>query len=631
MLLESEIAEEYEVSGKSVLTPGGWRQIKKVYKTIPLPVWEVETAAYHIECSMHHLVDTPDGCVPAMLLKKGMLIHTQDGPQLVTRSAFAGRVEELYDITVDDPSGLFYSNGIVSHNSTTFCARQLIAAHLLPNLSSLYITPQESQNKTYADRLLQMESFLAIPVGKQNKYSKRYANGSTLRLVSCLTSADKVRGLSVSDCLIDESQGMDPDIVPEILYTQTMSDIKTTVFSGTALSVDTLLEQKWQDSSMGMWHVRAGDGSWLNLYDKDTLFAVCAHPQGPTCPITGKRLNVTEGVYVHAKPSALDAGRVGIHVPQCMIPDIAYSPVRWEELYNKVKRDDPKKVMQECFGIAVAEGSREITERDLMRICTLTDTTEEVKKKCNAGYYRFIVSGCDWGGSDYNPATKTKTSYTVHCIIGVAPAGTVDILHYRRYSGMDYDTIANTIISEHKAFNGFAMASDFGVGAVYNMELRKHLPSDRHFIMSYVGPTAAAVAEPKGAHLPNQLSINRTEALSSVFKDVKRFDPPRIRCRPWGDMQPYLQDWLNMYRVPTDMPTGQTVFRYVRAATKPDDALHAFTFAYVIAKIFLGEPIVQDPVLDKKVKMILAASSPEHRASIAAEDIFGIPNFVVSG
>ena len=79
------------------------------------------------------------------------------------------------------------------------------------------------------------------------------------------------------------------------------------------------------------------------------------------------------------------------------------------------------------------------------------------------------------------------------------------------------------------------------------------------------------------------------------------------------------------------MPTGQTVFRYVRAATKPDDALHAFTFAYVIAKIFLGEPIVQDPVLEKKVKMILAASSPEHRASIAAEDIFGIPNFVVSG
>lgn len=631
MLRADEIAEEYDVQDRSVLTPAGWRKIKKVYKTIPMPVWELVTDSKHIECSMHHLVDTPTGCVHVMFLHRGDLVHTDAGPERVLRSCFTGKVESLYDITVDDPSGLFYSDGIVSHNSTTFCARQLMNADLIPGLSSLYITPQESQNKTYADRLAQMESLFRVGVGNQNLYSKKYANGSTLRLVSCLTSADKVRGMSIDDVLLDESQGMDPDIIPEILYTQTMSDIKTTVFSGTALSVDTLLEQKWLDSSMGMWHVRAGDGSWLNMYDKDTLFAVCSNPQGPTCPITGKLLNVTDGCYVHAKTGALDAGRIGVHVPQCIIPDIAYNPLRWEELYNKVKREDPKKVTQESFGISVSEGSREISERDLMRLCTLTDTPEVIKQRCKEGYYRLVISGCDWGGSDYNPATKSKTSYTVHCIIGIAPAGTVDILHYRRYSGMDYDVIANTIISEHKAYNGYALASDFGVGAVYNMELRKHLPMDRHFIMSYVGPMSAAVAEPKGAHLPNQLSVNRTEALSSVFRDVKRFDPPRIRCRPWGDMQPFLNDWLNMYRVPTDLPSGQTVFRYVRAATKADDALHAFTFAYVIAKIYMGEPIVRDPALEEKVKRVLSASSPIARASIAAEDIFGVPNYCPYG
>lgn len=631
MLLESEIAEEYDVQDTQVLTPGGWRKVKKVYKTIPIAVWEVRTAEYTLRCSPHHLIATPDGCTPAILLKKGNIIHTEHGEQEVTKSHFTGEVEELYDITVDDPSGLFYADGIVSHNSTTFCARQLINAHIIPELHSLYITPQEAQNKTYSDRLEEIESKFRFPVGKQNKYSKRYSTGSTIRLVACLTSADKARGMSVSDVLIDECQGMDPDIIPEILYTQTMEDIKTTVFSGTALSVDTLLEQKWIDSSMGMWHVRAGDGSWLNMYDKDTLFAVCSNPQGPTCPITGKLLNVTDGCYIHAKPSALQAGRVGVHVPQCIIPDIAYSPVRWEELYNKVKREDPKKVMQECFGIAVSEGSREISEKDLMRICTLTDSPEQIKKKCEEGYYRMIISGCDWGGSDYNPATKSKTSYTVHCIIGVAPAGTIDILHYRRYSGMDYDVIANTIISEHKAYRGFAMASDFGVGAVYNMELRKHIPTDRHFIMSYVGPMSAPVAEPKGAHLPNQLSINRTEALSSVFRDVKRFDPPRIRCRNWGDMQPFLSDWLNMYRVPTDLPSGQTVFRYVRAATKADDALHAFAFAYVVAKIFQGEPIVKDPVLDARVRQMLSTASYSQSAARAAREMFGPQNFVVSG
>lgn len=631
MLNANEIDEEYEVVGKYTWTPQGWRQIKKVYKTIPLPVWELYTEHYKLRCSGHHLVQTASGLCEVQHILAGQQVETKQGLEIVIDVENTDKEEVLYDITVDTEDGLFYADGILSHNSTTFCARQLINAFLTPGLSSLYVAPQEAQKITYGDRLETMESQFRFDVGSQNKYGKHYANGSKLRLASCLTSADKVRGMSVDDILIDECQGMDPDIIPEMLYTQTMSDIKTTIFSGTALSVDTLLEQKWQDSSMGMWHVKANDGSWLNMYDKDTLFAVCSRPEGPTCPKTGTPLQVTRGCYVHAKKGALQAGRVGVHVPQCIIPDIAYNPGRWEELYNKVKRDDPKKVMQECFGIAVSEGSREISEKDLMRICTLTDTPEELKQKCARGYYRMVISGCDWGGSDYNPATKTKQSYTVHCIIGIAPAGTIDILHYRRYAGMDYDTIARTIVSEHQAYYGYAMASDFGVGAVYNMELRKYLPFDRHFIMSYVGPMCAPVAEPKGPHLPNQISINRTEAVSSVFQAVKKFDPPQIQCRAWGEMQPFLSDWLNMYRVPSDLPSGQTVFRYVRAATKPDDALHAFTFAYVIAKIYLGEPIVRDPVLEAKVKSILSAAAPAQQAAAIQQEIFGVPNYIVSG
>lgn len=632
MLLPNEIAEEYEVKGKKVLTPHGWRNITKVFKTIPLKTWRIITTNHHLECSTHHLINTEhSGWVEAKNISPGDIIYTDSGKEKVLSSCYTGETAVLYDIETDSPDGSFYSNGIVSHNSTTFCARQLINSHMFPRLSSLYITPQESQLKTYGDRLLQMESMFRCDVGNQNKYSKQYGNSSAIRLVSCLTSADKVRGMSIEDLTIDECQGMDPDIVPEIMYTQTMAEIPTRVFSGTALSIDTLLEKNWVSSSMGMWHVRAQDGKhWLNMYDKDTLFKVCDNVQGPTCPFTGKLLNVTDGCFVHAKQHALQAGRIGIHVPQCIIPDIAYNPQRWQALVDKVRREDPKKVMQESFGIAVAEGSREITEQDLMRLCTLTDTPEQIKEKCRKGYYRMIMSGCDWGGSDYNPATKSKTSYTVHCIIGLAPGGTIDILHYRRYSGMMYDEIARSIAAEHKMYNGYAVASDFGVGMAYNMELRKYLPFDRHFIMSYVGPTAAPIAEPKGDHLANQLSVNRTEALTNVFRDVRRFDPVQIRCRNWNDMQPYLSDWLNMYRVPTEMPTGQTVFRYVRAATKADDALHAFTFAYTLMKIYTGENLVKDKALERKLLQVLGAS-PGQKEAAASSDLFNPMQFVVSG
>ncbi len=59
--------------------------------------------------------------------------------------------------------------------------------------------------------------------------------------------------------------------------------------------------------------------------------------------------------------------------------------------------------------------------------------------------------------------------HTVHVILGVLPGtGKIDILHIRRYSGMNYDDIVGDILRNHEACRGNAIASDFGVGAVYN-------------------------------------------------------------------------------------------------------------------------------------------------------------------
>lgn len=631
MLLQSEIAEEYDVTDTQVLTPNGWRKVNKVYKTIPLETVRIVTSSFELICSLHHLIKTPSGWVHAYTLCQGDIVLTESGSEAVLLAEETGELEELYDITVDDPSGEFYSNGILSHNSTTFAARQLILSHLLPGYKSLYVCPQHDQLKTYARRLAEMEAAFRFDNGKQNLYNKVYEDGSAIDLNYCLTTANAVRGKSVTEVLLDEAQGINPDIVPELLYVQTTAQYPSTIFAGTALSIDTLLEAKWQASSMGMWHVRAMDGThWLNMYDKNTLLKVCDNPQGPTCPYTGKLLDVTKGLYVHANQKAMAINEIGIHVPQCIIPDLAYNPIQWGKIYKKIQDDDFNKVLQECFGIAVAEGSREITEQDLQRLCVLTDTPEQLKAKCRNGYYRLVVSGCDWGGSDYNQAIQTKTSYTVHCIIGVAPDDTVDILYYKRYSGMDYREIAEEIANAHKAYNGHVVASDFGVGLAYNTELRNRIPYDRHFIMNYVGQAAAPLATPKGQHMTNQLALNRTEALTNVFKDVKA-PKLKIKAGSWGNMSSYLLDWLNMYRVPVDMPSGQTAFKYIRSATKADDALHAFTFAYVLARFFLGVPLVNDLALEQRLRSVLYGGGVATRSSHELDRIVrgGDPNYVI--
>lgn len=632
MLLQSEIAEEYDVTDTQVLTPNGWRKVNKVYKTIPLETVRIVTSSCELICSLQHLIKTPSGWVHAYTLCQGDIVLTENGAEVILLAEETGELEELYDITVDDPSGEFYSNGILSHNSTTFAARQLILSHLLPGYKSLYVCPQHDQLKTYARRLAEMEAAFRFDNGKQNLYNKVYEDGSAIDLNYCLTTANAVRGKSVIEVLLDEAQGINPDIVPELLYVQTTAQYPSTIFAGTALSIDTLLEAKWQASSMGMWHVRAMDGThWLNMYDKNTLLKVCDNPQGPTCPYTGKLLDVTKGLYVHANQKAMAINEIGIHVPQCIIPDLAYNPIQWGKIYKKIQDDDFNKVLQECFGIAVAEGSREITEQDLQRLCVLTDTPEQLKAKCRNGYYRLVVSGCDWGGSDYNQAIQTKTSYTVHCIIGVAPDDTVDILYYKRYSGMDYREIAEEIANAHKAYNGHVVASDFGVGLAYNTELRNRIPYDRHFIMNYVGQAAAPLATPKGQHMTNQLALNRTEALTNVFKDVKA-PKLKIKAGSWGNMSSYLLDWLNMYRVPVDMPSGQTAFKYIRSATKADDALHAFTFAYVLARFFLGVPLVNDLALEQRLRSVLYGGGVATRSSHELDRIVrgGDPNYVIS-
>lgn len=604
MLKQEEIDEEYEVTGIEVATPSGMKRVTRVFKTVPLQVWRLETkAGYVLEASAHHLVRSEGEWVKIKNMAEGDLVDTEIGMDTVSKVEDTGRTEALYDISVDDPDHSFYSNGILSHNSTTICTRMLMNSHMLPGYQGLYIVPNAQQLKTTADRLWQMETRFAANVGTQNLYTKKYSNGSMIYMLHCGETANDARGKSSWEIIIDEAQSMDPTIIPDILECNQMSPLPITLYTGTAMSTETLLEQEWQKSSQGVWHIKAGDGrTWLNMHDEDTLLKVCDNPRGPTCPITGKVLDVTDGHYEHMYPERLDRGYIGLHVPQVIIKDNVDNPLQWSKLYRKRQEYDTNKFLMECCGIAMAEGMREITQADLERMCDITADTDELLRRCNRGYYRLVVSGCDWGGSDYNQAAKTKTSYTVHCILGVAPNGMVDVLHFNRYAGMDYKSIGADIVKNHLKFHGNVIVSDFGVGSAYNAYIRENLPVFSHFIAQFTAPNTVPLAPIKNSNLTNHVGINKTEAITNVFSDVKR---GRIHAMNWGKMEQYLMDFLNVYRAPVDTEQGMTKFRWIRNATKADDALMAFTFAYVFVKMYTGERLVEDKAFERYIMDVM--------------------------
>lgn len=481
--------------------------------------------------------------------------------------------------------------------STSIAARQLMNAHILPSYRSLYIVPHEEHRKTYANRLREMERaflyFQESPHHRQNLNYKEYPNGSIIELIRVLTTAAESRGKTTDELLFDEYQHFDSELEAEVDQTQKASFIPSKIYSGTSLTVDTPLETRWLQSSQGEWHIRAMDGKhWINTGDKEDVLRII-QKNGPTCPYTGRILDVTDGFYIHRFPELLKEGKVGLHIPQIIIPDLVVKPIKWKQIWDSYNDYNQKNFLQEVLGIPTMEGSREITLEELKKICVIKNGYAERKRLAKTRYYKHIVSGCDWGGSDYNPSDKTKVSYTVHVIMGLTPDNKIDILHMRQYSGMNYREVAEDIIHNHREFEATAIASDFGVGAAYNMLLREQLPADRHFIFAYTGPRTAPLSAPAGYGWFNQYSLNRTESITQLYAAIKK-DDPRIRCYAWEESESMLLDFMNLYRVPTENSNGTSEFKYRRHGSKPDDTLHAVNFAYTLMRLLMGEPLLED-------------------------------------
>lgn len=500
--------------------------------------------------------------------------------------------------------------------STSFCCRQQMHARLIPGFRSMYIVPRNQQLKTYSNKMCEIERAIVGSTTKrssilrQNLNYKEFPNGSTVELAYVLTSASPVRGKSADELLFDETQDFDPDLELEVSQIQSASTRPVTIYAGTSLTTDTLLEKKWSESSQGYWVTRCEACRHEN-YPLPTEGALdMIQPNGPACIKCGRPLNVRLGRFIHTHLNLVNVGRLGFHVPQIIIPAVVNNPVRWAKIHElKVKQGGDRKFMQEVLGIAVEEGEREITRKNLMDICILGRDLQQLRNKAVQGGYQYVVSGCDWGGSDYNPSLHTKLSTTVHVILGVLPGiGKLDILHMRRYGGMNYDDIVQDILRNHQAYGGKAIASDFGVGAVYNSKIREMVPPEQHLIFNYTGPVGALIAEPRKAHMYNQWSLNKTESISMTFDAIRQ---QRIRCFSWEFAEEYLVDCLNLYRAPGERTgaggagAGNSAFLYRGHPSKPNDTLMAINYAHMLSKIMLGEPMFADQTLKLRLEQSL--------------------------
>lgn len=602
MLLQEEIAEERSIAhrGIRVQSPDGWVLVTHVCKTFPMQAWRLATTSYTLECAGKHLVAVAGGGFTQVeCLAPGQLVVTESGLERVVSVEKCEGAREMYDLRVDSRDHTYFTDGILSHNSTGIGAAALYEFEQRDYHRSLYIAPLKDQVKTFADKLqeMQMGSVFnperALAMGlRNNLYYKQSARGGSIRLQNLLTDPSRVRGQTVDKILVDEAQDFDAEHLPELAQVQKASENPALVFAGTSKDIDTCLENQFQMGSRGIWHIRGGRPNlWYSLNDPDTIEKLMT-VDGLRCPETKKLLNPMNGEFVHEDYRRLLAGRPSFHTPQLIVPEYC-SGEKWMEIWNDWLHYPRPKFLKEVMGIPVASGIREINESDLKALCTDT-TFARIQAELRSGKrkYRYIVSGCDWGGSDYNPAAKTKQSYTVHVMLGINPNGVFDLLHAARYAGMDYTQIGGQIVHDHLRLGGFAIGTDNGVGQYYNAHLRDcgRIPTNRLLLFQYTDVKDFLRPIPNNTF--NLFALNRTDSISALFADIKNKKQPRLRCPRWDESGTYLLDFMNSVRTVTETPSGRGILRYVRKGSRADDAMQAINFAVTVGRILLKESFI---------------------------------------
>lgn len=610
--IDKKFIESYDLSDFQVETDTGFVDIKAIHKTIPYIIWEIETESGKTlsAADTHILFDEYYNEIFIKdLIVNQTKIQTEDGIELVTsvKKRDDLSAESMYDLELDtnDPNAnyRYYTNNILSHNTTNFGIRTNTFMRLLPGIKIAGIVPRSEQLKTIADKYKEVENAFRFNFtnskARSNLFFKEFPSPtgkmSQLRLWYILTSADKIRGNTYDWIDFDEYQDFDNTLETEILATQSRTKIPMVTYAGTSKSVDTSLEERWLQSARGVWRMTCPACHYDNIPTLEYGVMDMIQPKGLCCKKCGKLLNVRDGKWDFAAPNLLELGKWGFHIPQIIVPANTENKSKWMRIYVKSQdKKDFKGFCEEYLGEATEEGSKELSVNDLQKICKLGPMSNLRSKALDAKYgkhYQLLLSGVDWGGSDYNPASKTKASYTVHTIIGVLPSGEFDIIEVNRYAGMDWDEIAQSIAHTHNKYHCFALGCDRGVGEVYINALRKLMNPLKVITFKYAVPKSAMLAIPKESQFLNMYSLNRTESISALFSEIKN---ERIRTGSWEEMKDNLLECLNLVRSPSESSSGETSLLYLKKPNKTDDFLHSLNFACILAKVIRGEPLFED-------------------------------------
>lgn len=195
--------EKGNVKNILVNTPKGLVPIQHTFKTVEYKEYILTLQnGLSITCADEHLVQTLYGDKQVQYLSKGDNILTKQGYTKVENVQETYKCSNMYDLELAGDYHYYYTNDIISHNTTTIGAFLLWYAMFTNDATVLVVSNKGDNAKEVIERIKFM--YESCPLWLKpgvtddgyNKHSLRFDNGS--RIISQATSENSGRGLSIS-------------------------------------------------------------------------------------------------------------------------------------------------------------------------------------------------------------------------------------------------------------------------------------------------------------------------------------------------------------------------------------------------------------------------------------------------
>lgn len=216
-ITQRKFIESYPGNGRQILTPSGYKSILEVHKTIPYRKFKIIfDNGMQLDCAYNHVIIKEDFTEVYAKDSLHSIIISENGNTKVIDVIDLCIEENMYDISIDSKDELYFSNGILSHNSGKSVTTSIYLAHCMLFMNEINIGivgNKGGQAREFLANtkniLIELPIWLQMGITSWNKGSIETEN--KMRILTDVPSSDAFRGFTIALLVCDEAAFVSPN------------------------------------------------------------------------------------------------------------------------------------------------------------------------------------------------------------------------------------------------------------------------------------------------------------------------------------------------------------------------------------------------------------------------------------